>query len=84
MSIHSDKAPTPERLSLEAGVGAFAAELAVVHEKAGIGGRPAPVLGRPDVAKRGRLTILAAGRRQAVETVRPLLEVPSRTVLYIG
>ena len=34
----------------------------------------APVLGRPDVAAAGKLTILLAGPRQAVESVQPLLE----------
>ena len=54
---------------------AFAGELAATHEKAGIGYVSAPVLGRPDVAKEGQLNILAAGKRQAVEKARPLLEV---------
>ncbi len=63
---------------------AFAGELAAAHEKAGIGYVSAPVLGRPDVAAKGELNILAAGRRQAVETVRPLLDVLSKKVWDMG
>ncbi len=39
---------------------AFAGELARAHELAGIGYVSAPVLGRPDVAAKGELNILAA------------------------
>ena len=63
---------------------AFAGELAAAHEKAGIGYVSAPVLGRPDVAKEGQLNILAAGRREAVEKARPLLEVLGRKVWDMG
>ena len=63
---------------------AFAGELAVAHEKFGLGYVSAPVLGRPDVAKQGQLNILAAGKRQVVETVRPLLDVLSKKVWDMG
>ncbi len=63
---------------------AFAAELAAAHEKAGIGYVSAPVLGRPDVAKEGQLNILAAGKREAVEKARPLLEVLGKKVWDMG
>ncbi len=63
---------------------AFAGELAAAHEKAGIGYVSAPVLGRPDVAKEGQLNILAAGKRQAVEKVRPLLEALGKKVWDMG
>ncbi len=63
---------------------AFAGELAAAHEEAGIGYVSAPVLGRPDVAREGQLNILAAGKRQAVETVRPLLEILGKKVWDMG
>ena len=63
---------------------AFAGELASAHAAAGIGYVSAPVLGRPDVAARGELNILAAGKRDAVETVRPLLEVLGKKVWDMG
>jgi 3-hydroxyisobutyrate dehydrogenase-like beta-hydroxyacid dehydrogenase len=49
-------------------------ELAERHGERGIGYVAAPVLGRPDAAAAGKLTVLAAGPRQTVEAVQPLLE----------
>jgi 3-hydroxyisobutyrate dehydrogenase-like beta-hydroxyacid dehydrogenase len=49
-------------------------ELAERHRERGIGYVAAPVLGRPDAAAAGKLTVLAAGPRQAVDAVQPLLE----------
>lgn len=49
-------------------------ELAELHGERGVGYVAAPVLGRPDVAAAGKLTVLLAGPRQPVETVQPLLE----------
>lgn len=49
-------------------------ELAERHQERGLGYVAAPVLGRPDVAAAGKLTVLLAGPRQAVESVQPLLE----------
>ena len=63
---------------------AFAGELAAAHAAAGVGYVSAPVLGRPDVAAKGELNILAAGRCEAVETVRPLLDVLGRKVWDLG
>ena len=63
---------------------AFAGELAAAHERAGLGYVSAPVLGRPDVAAKGELNILAGGRPDAVEKVRPLLEVLGKTVWLMG
>jgi 3-hydroxyisobutyrate dehydrogenase-like beta-hydroxyacid dehydrogenase len=54
---------------------AFARELVELHEKAGLRYVSAPVLGRPDVAAKGELNVLAGGATDAVEDVRPLLEV---------
>ena len=53
---------------------ALADELAQRHQERGVGYVAAPVLGRPDVAAAGKLTVLLAGPRQAVEAVQPLLE----------
>ncbi len=63
---------------------AFAAELAEAHAQAGVGYVSAPVLGRPDVAKDGQLNILAAGKLEAVATVRPLLDVLGKKVWDMG
>jgi 3-hydroxyisobutyrate dehydrogenase-like beta-hydroxyacid dehydrogenase len=49
-------------------------ELAEQHGERGVGYVAAPVLGRPDVAAAGKLTVLAAGPRQAVDSIQPLLE----------
>jgi 3-hydroxyisobutyrate dehydrogenase-like beta-hydroxyacid dehydrogenase len=49
-------------------------ELAERHSERQVGYVAAPVLGRPDVAAAGKLTILVAGPRQAVEAAQPLLE----------
>ncbi len=62
----------------------LAGELAAAHGKAGIGYVSAPVLGRPDVAREGQLHILAAGRRQAVDKARPLLEALGQKVWDMG
>jgi len=53
---------------------ALADELADRHSERGVGYVAAPVLGRPDVAAAGKLTVLVAGPRQAVESIQPLLE----------
>jgi 3-hydroxyisobutyrate dehydrogenase-like beta-hydroxyacid dehydrogenase len=49
-------------------------ELAECHHQRGVGYVAAPVLGRPDVAAAGKLTVLLAGPPQTVESVLPLLE----------
>lgn len=49
-------------------------ELAERHAERGVGYVAAPVLGRPEVAAAGKLTIIVAGPRQAVEAAQPLLE----------
>ncbi|MBI0328503.1 NAD(P)-dependent oxidoreductase [Burkholderia plantarii] len=63
---------------------AFARELAGWHEAAGLGYVSAPVLGRPDVAARGELNVLVGGRPEAVEVVRPLLEVIGGRIWEMG
>lgn len=49
-------------------------ELAQRHAERGVGYVAAPVLGRPDVAAAGKLTVLVAGPSEAVEAAQPLLE----------
>ena len=63
---------------------AFARELVAAHAAAGVGYVSAPVLGRPDVAAKGELNILAAGEPAAVETVRPLLDVLGKKIWDLG
>jgi 3-hydroxyisobutyrate dehydrogenase-like beta-hydroxyacid dehydrogenase len=63
---------------------AFARELAVLHAATDIGYVAAPVLGRPDVAARGALNVLVAGKPAARETVRPLLEVIAARLWDMG
>jgi 3-hydroxyisobutyrate dehydrogenase-like beta-hydroxyacid dehydrogenase len=63
---------------------AFARELVELHEKAGLRYVSAPVLGRPDVAAKGELNVLAGGAPDAVEGVRPLLEVIGGRIWDMG
>lgn len=63
---------------------AFARELVKVHSVAGIGYVAAPVLGRPDVAAKGELNVLAAGASAALEKVKPALEVIGKRVWDMG
>lgn len=63
---------------------ALSRELVDSHRAAGIGYVAAPVLGRPYVAAKGELNVLAAGAPQALETVRPVLEVISKQIWDIG
>ncbi|HUY80191.1 MAG TPA: NAD(P)-dependent oxidoreductase [Acidobacteriaceae bacterium] len=44
----------------------------------------APVFGRPNVAEAARLATVAAGEREAVEKVKPLLETFSRSVTVVS
>ncbi|MDR5832251.1 NAD(P)-dependent oxidoreductase [Caballeronia sp. LP006] len=63
---------------------AFARELVALHEAAGIDYVSAPVLGRPDVAAKGELNVLAAGAPHALTKVRPMLDVVSKRVWDMG
>ncbi|RDU94618.1 NAD(P)-dependent oxidoreductase [Trinickia dinghuensis] len=63
---------------------AFARELVAAHEAVGIGYVSAPVLGRPDVAAKGALNILAAGLPEAVDKIRPALDVIGGRVWDMG
>ncbi|SDA24992.1 NAD(P)-dependent oxidoreductase [Sphingomonas sp. NFR15] len=63
---------------------AFARELELLHEEAGLGYVSAPVLGRPNVAANGQLNILAAGKADTVATIEPLLAPLSKKVWKLG
>lgn len=63
---------------------AFAQELVAIHHAAGVAYVAAPVLGRPDVAARGELNVLAAGAPDALEKARPVLDVISKQVWDMG
>lgn len=63
---------------------ALARELAQEHEKRGLGYVAAPVFGRPDVAAAGKLNIVVAGKPDAVERVRPLLDVLGSRLWPLG
>jgi 3-hydroxyisobutyrate dehydrogenase-like beta-hydroxyacid dehydrogenase len=63
---------------------AFAQELVGHHRAAGIDYVAAPVLGRPDVAAKGELNILAAGAPAALDKVKPALEVIGKRIWDMG
>ena len=63
---------------------AFSQDLVAAHASAGIGYVAAPVLGRPDVAAKGELNILVGGDPQAIDTVRPILEVIGGRIWPMG
>lgn len=63
---------------------AFARELVERHRAAGIEYVAAPVLGRPDVAAKGELNILAAGAPAALDKVRAALQAIGRRIWDLG
>ncbi|WP_454856567.1 NAD(P)-dependent oxidoreductase [Rhizobium binxianense] len=63
---------------------AFARELELLHEEAGLGYVSAPVLGRPNVAASGQLNILVAGKGEAVAAIEPLLAPLSKKIWKLG
>jgi 3-hydroxyisobutyrate dehydrogenase-like beta-hydroxyacid dehydrogenase len=63
---------------------AFARELERAHAAAGLAYVAAPVLGRPDVAAAGKLNVLAAGAADAIERVKPLLDVIGQKTWVLG
>lgn len=58
--------------------------LAAAHAKAGQRFVAAPVFGRPEVAAAGDLFVLAAGDRDAVEAVRPLLDAVGKRTFVVS
>lgn len=63
---------------------AFARELELLHNEAGLRYVSAPVLGRPNVAASGQLNILAAGKADVVAAIEPLLAPLSKKVWKLG
>jgi len=63
---------------------AFAEQLVEAHAQAGIGYVAAPVLGRPDVAAKGELNVLAGGAPAAVNAARPILDVIGGRIWDMG
>jgi 3-hydroxyisobutyrate dehydrogenase-like beta-hydroxyacid dehydrogenase len=63
---------------------ALARQLAEEHAKRGLGYVAAPVFGRPDVAAAGKLNMVVAGARNAVEKARPLLDVMAARLWPMG
>jgi 3-hydroxyisobutyrate dehydrogenase-like beta-hydroxyacid dehydrogenase len=63
---------------------ALAETLAHEHATRGIDYVAAPVLGRPDVAAAGKLTIVAGGPAEAIERVQPVLDAIGQKTWRIG
>lgn len=63
---------------------AFAKELEKLHAARGLGYVAAPVMGRPDVAAKGELNILAAGKPEHIKKVQPVLDAIGRATWPVG
>ena len=63
---------------------ALSQKLAESHSKRGQQYIAAPVFGRPDAAEAGKLFVVAAGEKSAVERCKPLLEVLGQRVFVMG
>src|SRR5664280_786224 len=63
---------------------ALSEKLAEEHGKHGQQYIAAPVFGRPEAAEAGKLFVVAAGDKSAVERCKPLLEVLGQRVFVIG
>jgi 3-hydroxyisobutyrate dehydrogenase-like beta-hydroxyacid dehydrogenase len=63
---------------------ALAEELAHAHAQRGLNYVAAPVMGRPDVAVAGKLTIVAAGPAEAIDRVQPVLDAVGQKTWRIG
>ena len=63
---------------------ALSQRLAEEHSKHGQQYLAAPVFGRPEAAEAGKLFVVAAGDKSAVERCKPLLEVLGQRVFVIG
>jgi 3-hydroxyisobutyrate dehydrogenase-like beta-hydroxyacid dehydrogenase len=63
---------------------ALAEELAHAHAMRGLHYVAAPVLGRPDVAAAGKLTIVAGGPAEAIDRVQPVFDAIGQKTWRIG
>jgi 3-hydroxyisobutyrate dehydrogenase-like beta-hydroxyacid dehydrogenase len=63
---------------------ALAEELATAHASRGVHYVAAPVLGRPDVAAAGKLTIVAGGPAESIDRLQPIFDVLGQKTWRIG
>ena len=63
---------------------ALAEELATAHASRGVHYVAAPVLGRPDVAAAGKLTIVAGGPAESIDRVQPIFDAIGQKTWRIG
>lgn len=63
---------------------AFARELAEAHRERGVGYVAAPVFGRPELARKAQLNVVAAGDPAALSRVEPLLAAIGQRVWPVG
>ncbi|MEX3854077.1 NAD(P)-dependent oxidoreductase [Paraburkholderia sp. BR10923] len=63
---------------------ALAEELATAHASRGVHYVAAPVLGRPDVAAAGKLTIVAGGPAESIDRIQPIFDVLGQKTWRIG
>ncbi len=63
---------------------ALAEELAHAHAQRGLNYVAAPVMGRPDAAAAGKLTIVAAGPAEAIDRVQPVFDAIGQKTWRIG
>ena len=61
-----------------------AGSLAAAHSSAGVHYVGAPVMGRPDRAAAGALSIIASGSPEAIEIARPAMEAMSARIFEMG
>jgi 3-hydroxyisobutyrate dehydrogenase-like beta-hydroxyacid dehydrogenase len=59
-------------------------EIGAVHDKAGLTFVAAPVLGRPEVAAQGQVSIVSGGPKDAVQRVAPLFQLIGRRTFDAG
>ncbi len=62
----------------------LAKELEAIHQECGIAYVAAPVLGRPDVARQGKLDVLAAGHPEALARVQPVFDAIGQKTWIMG
>ncbi|MGP8232846.1 MAG: NAD(P)-dependent oxidoreductase [Methylovirgula sp.] len=62
----------------------YAKKLEKLHAEAGVAYIGAPVLGRPDVAAKGELNILAAGAVADIARVKPVLDAIGKATWIVG
>ena len=76
--------PNAAHISMSTISVALSRKLAEEHAKRGHKYIAAPVFGRPEAAEAGKLFIVAAGDKDAVERYRPLLEALGQRVFVMG